>query len=69
MRPYRERNQQHDVEAVHYGDGARLIEKRRVVLGQAYELHPERFVRGRPSPQQLPDAVWINPPEPGGDTD
>ncbi len=56
-------------EAVHYGDGARLIEKRRVVLGQAYELHPERFVRGRPSPQQLPDAVWINPPEPGGDTD
>lgn len=56
-------------EAVHYGDGAQLIEKRRVVLGQAYELHPERFVRGRPSPQQLPDAVWINPPEPGGDTD
>ena len=56
-------------EAVHYGDGARLIEKRRVVLGKAYELHPERFVRGRPSPQQLPDAVWINPPEPGDDTD
>ena len=55
-------------EAVHYGDGGQLIEKRRVVLGQAYELHPERFVRGRPSPQQLPDAVWINPPEPGGDT-
>jgi putative transposase len=56
-------------EAVHYGDAARLLENRRVVLSQAYEFHPERFVRGRPSPQQLPDAVWINPPEPGGDTD
>jgi putative transposase len=56
-------------EAVHYGDAARLLENRRVVLGQAYELHPERFVRGRPSPQPLPDAVWINPPEPGGNTD
>ena len=56
-------------EAVHYGDADQLLENRRAVLEQAYELHPERFVRGRPSPQPLPDAVWINPPEPGGNTD
>lgn len=32
------------------------------VLEQAYQAHPERFVRGQPQPTKLPEAVWINPP-------
>lgn len=56
-------------DAVHYGEAQRLLEKRQRVLQQAYELHPERFVRGRPSPPPLPEAVWINPPQPGGQPD
>ncbi len=56
-------------ETVHYGQAAGILENRRVVLRNAYELHPERFVSGLPLPQTLPEAVWINPPLPGGDTD
>jgi hypothetical protein len=32
------------------------------VIDEAYAAHPERFVRGRPRPPELPTAVWINPP-------
>jgi len=32
-------------------------------LQLAYEKYPERFVKGLPKPPQLPEAVWINPPE------
>ena len=28
----------------------------------AWTRHPERFVRGIPQPDPLPQAVWINPP-------
>ena len=56
-------------EAVHYGDAERLLANRRRVLAEAFRAHPERFVRGRPTPPPVPDAVWINPPPPGGDTD
>lgn len=28
-----------------------------------HAAHPERFVHGVPKPQELPPAVWINPPE------
>jgi hypothetical protein len=31
-------------------------------LAAAYAAHPERFVKGRPRPADLPTAVWINPP-------
>ena len=34
------------------------------VLEAAYQAHPERFVRGQPTPELLPTAVWINPPRP-----
>jgi putative transposase len=34
------------------------------VLDAAFRAHPERFVKGPPSPPALPDAVWINPPAP-----
>lgn len=50
-------------EVVHYGQAGQVISARQKVLTAAYESHPERFVRGEPNPQQLPEAVWINPPE------
>jgi putative transposase len=47
---------------VHCGRSAVMLGKRQAVLQQAYEAHPERFVRGAPKPLDLPAAVWINPP-------
>ena len=47
---------------LHYGMGEKVIEERAHVLQNAYEAHPERFVRGCPKAQTLPAAVWINPP-------
>lgn len=49
-------------EDVHYGRAAAILAGRQRVLDQAYAKNPERFVRARPRPLQLPDAVWINPP-------
>ena len=39
------------------------IRARQEVLLQAYEAHPERFVRGAPTPPELPQEVWINRPD------
>jgi putative transposase len=47
---------------VHYGVAAAVREQRQTVLAAAYAAHPERFVKGRPHPADLPQAVWINPP-------
>ena len=47
---------------VHYGRADKLSQHRQLVLTQAYDHHPERFVNGPPSPPRLPEAVWINPP-------
>jgi len=49
-------------EMVHYGLAESVQAKRQRVLAEAYAAHPERFVRGKPRPPELPDAVWINPP-------
>jgi putative transposase len=49
-------------EDVHYGRAAAILAERQRVLDQAYAKNPERFVRARPRPRQLPEAVWINPP-------
>jgi putative transposase len=49
---------------VHYGQSADLLEKRQRVLDAAYAAHPERFVKKHPTVQSLPDAVWINRPQP-----
>ena len=48
---------------VHFGRAAQIRQKRQQVLQMAYEQHPERFVKGLPQPPQLPEAVWINPPQ------
>jgi len=47
---------------VHFGQAATVRVHRQRVLAAAYEAHPERFVKGRPRPADLPNAVWINPP-------
>lgn len=49
---------------VHYGRAAEKLAHRQVVLQQAYQDHPERFVKGRPTPAPVPEAVWINQPLP-----
>jgi putative transposase len=48
---------------VHYGLADDLRIKRQAVLAAAYAQHPERFVKGLPTPPKLPEAVWINPPQ------
>ena len=32
------------------------------LLSTFFDAHPERFVKGRPKPPDLPVAAWINPP-------
>jgi len=47
----------------HHGTDRIVYEKRQDVMTAFYERHPERFVKGRPSPPQLPGDVWINKPD------
>jgi putative transposase len=49
---------------VHLGLASEVIARRSQVLAAAYETHPERFVRKRPTHPKLPAAAWINPPTP-----
>jgi hypothetical protein len=46
---------------VDFGEAATVRAHRQHVLATA-TAHPERFVKGRPPPADLPQAVWINPP-------
>ena len=48
---------------VHHHQVDEVRQKHQKVLNAAYRAHPERFVRGRPTPPKLPEEVWINPPE------
>jgi putative transposase len=47
---------------VHVGQAPTVRHHRQQGLAAAYAAHPERFVKGRPQPADLPTAVWINPP-------
>jgi len=47
---------------VHYGRAATILEVRHRTRQAAYAAHPERFVKGPPRHEALPEAVWINPP-------
>ena len=47
---------------VHYGSASEVVRYRQLVLEQAYQAHPERFVNGQPSHPAIPQAAWINPP-------
>ena len=51
-------------ETVHYGRAAEVLAARQQVLDKAYRCHPQRFLGGPPEVAPLPDAVWINPPDP-----
>jgi putative transposase len=48
---------------VHYGMAEQVSSQRQAVLASAFDVHPERFVRGLPAPPSLPDAAWINKPK------
>lgn len=48
---------------VHYGLAEQRLAEREKVLRMAFEMTPERFVRGVPRPLALPQAVWINKPK------
>jgi len=48
---------------VHTGNSENIRQQRQEVLREAYQQHPERFVKGHPQTQPLPEAVWINKPE------
>jgi putative transposase len=47
---------------VHHGRAPEMIAQRQRTLKAAWAAHPERFVRGIPTPRTLPEEVWINPP-------
>ena len=49
---------------VHYGTAQAVRDKRATVLDDAYQAHPERFVRKPPEPPKPPTDSWINPPNP-----
>ncbi len=48
---------------VHHGQAEVVRQQRQQVLLAAYAAHPERFVRGVPTPPELPNEVWINKPQ------
>jgi putative transposase len=47
---------------VHQGRADVVSAARQSTLDGAQTAHPERFVRGRPQPPRVPEAVWINRP-------
>jgi putative transposase len=48
--------------AMHYGLADGINAGRQIVLSHAFDLHPERFTKGRPKVLELPKEVWINKP-------
>jgi putative transposase len=49
-------------EHVHYNSHQDVLNARSSTLLKAYQIHPERFVKGVPKIQKVPTAVWINKP-------
>ena len=47
---------------VHYGQADKIYAARQMILNQAFQLNPDRFVNRPPQPPLKPTAVWINPP-------
>jgi putative transposase len=48
---------------LHFGRAEAVHAARERVLAAAYTANPERFVKGRPQPPEIPTAVWINKPK------
>ncbi len=51
-------------EQVHYGLSDQIRSSRQATLDAAFQKHSHRFKGKRPEPHKLPEAVWINKPEP-----
>jgi putative transposase len=49
-------------EDVHCGRSTQKLLQRQEVLEAAFQAHPERFVKGQPSPSAAPEEAWINAP-------
>jgi len=49
---------------VHSGQANLILERRNIVLANAYAAHRGRFVSKPPRAAEVPTAVWINPPRP-----
>ena len=47
---------------VHHHRARSVLDQRGRTIQAAWTRHPERFVRGVPQPDPLPEAIWINPP-------
>jgi putative transposase len=47
---------------VHYNQAEGILAARSITLMNAYLEHPERFVKGVPAVEQVPEEVWINKP-------
>ena len=47
---------------IHFGQACTIDAARQIALDAAFLSTPERFVRKRPKPPQIPTDVWINPP-------
>ena len=48
---------------IHFGQADTICAARQTALDAALQSTPERFVRKRPKPPQIPTAAWINPPK------
>ena len=48
---------------IHFGQADTVHAARQIALDAAFLSTPERFVRKRPKPPQIPKDVWINPPK------
>ncbi len=53
----------HTPASIYYDTAPEIRAHRSEVLDQAFATHPERFVRGKPTPPSLPEIVYINPPQ------
>jgi len=49
-------------EHVHYHTHQDVLNARSLTLVKAFQLHPERFVKGVPRVKKVPPTVWINKP-------
>jgi putative transposase len=49
---------------VHFGQADQVHAERQKTLDDAFQAHPNRFVKAKPIPPKKPTAVWINPPKP-----
>ena len=58
----------HTPASVYFGTANEIRQQRAVTLDAAFAAHPERFAAGPPQPPELPETVYINPPQQAIDT-